>query len=361
MWKSLTVPKATTAWRTFTISDGGASTTGRYVTYSFRAAPPRTTTYYFAFGTAYSPRTTIKVRPAVSLAAEPPAATAGQPVVLGGAVLPLSTAGSQVTLQELVVAGPAPTWVAVGEATIADDGSYAFEWPAVEGTHTFRAFLPAGDQLLAAVEPCGDGDGGAGALTRALRSRRLPDGPARRLSSGSASGARPRTPSKCGHTSRNASTTLGSNCAPALRRSSSSASSSGIALRYGRSEVMAWKASQTNRMRAGRGIVVAGEAVGVAAAVPALVRGADRLADRREIVDRRDDALADDRVLRHHGELLVGELVGLVEDVPGDPDLADVVEDARVLQVAQLGLVEAESCGRPTTAIMASMSACSAV
>ncbi len=147
VWKSLIVAKATTAWRTFTISDGGASTTGRYVTYSFRAAPPRTTTYYFAFGTAYSPRTTIKVRPAVSLAAEPPAATAGQPVVLGGAVLPLSKAGSQITLQELVGA----TWIPLGEATIADDGSYAFEWPAVEGTHTFRASLPAGDQLLAAA------------------------------------------------------------------------------------------------------------------------------------------------------------------------------------------------------------------
>ena len=150
VWKSLTVAKATTAWRTFTISDGGASTTGRYVTYSFRAAPPCTTTYYFAFGTAYSPRTTIKVRPAVSLAAEPPAATAGQPVVLGGAVLPLRTAGSQITLQELVVPGPAPTWLDLGEATIANDGSYAFEWPAVEGTHTFRASLPAGNQLLAA-------------------------------------------------------------------------------------------------------------------------------------------------------------------------------------------------------------------
>ena len=83
----------------------------------------------------------------MSLAAEPPGATAGQPVVLGGAVLPLSKAGSQVTLPELVGA----TWVPLGEATIADDGSYAFDWPAVEGTHAFRASLPAGDQLLAAA------------------------------------------------------------------------------------------------------------------------------------------------------------------------------------------------------------------
>ena len=52
-----------------------------------------------------------------------------------------------------MVAGPAPTWLALGEATIANDGSYAFEWPAVEGTHTFRAYLPAGNQLLAASSP----------------------------------------------------------------------------------------------------------------------------------------------------------------------------------------------------------------
>ena len=130
VWKSTTVAKANMAWRTFAIE--GGSTTGRYVTYSFRAAPPRTTTYYFAYGTARSPKTTIGVRPAVSLAAEPPAATAGQTVVLRGSVLPSSTAGAQVSVQERI----GTTWLDVGAATIADDGSYAFEWTAVEGTHT---------------------------------------------------------------------------------------------------------------------------------------------------------------------------------------------------------------------------------
>ena len=145
VWKSSTVSKANTAWRTFTISDGGSSTTGRYVTYSFRVAPPRTTTYYFAYGTARSPRTTVEVRPAVTLAAEPPTATAGQPIVLAGAVLPLSKAGAQVTLEEIVGTLRTP----LGTATIAADGSFAFAWTAVEGTHTFRASLPEGDQLLA--------------------------------------------------------------------------------------------------------------------------------------------------------------------------------------------------------------------
>jgi len=146
-WQSTSVTKARTAWRSFTISDGGASTTGHFVTYSFRVAPGRATTYYFAYGTARSPKTTIRVRPAVTLAAEPPVTTAGQPVALGGTVLPLTTAGAPITLQELV----GISWWDLGAATIAGDGSYAFEWPAVEGTHTFRAYLPAGDRLLAAT------------------------------------------------------------------------------------------------------------------------------------------------------------------------------------------------------------------
>lgn len=146
VWKSVTVAKSRTIRRSFTMSDGGVTTTGRYVTYSFRAAPGRATTYYFAYGASRSPRTTVRVRPVVTLAAEPPVTAAGQPVALAGTVVPLSTAGAQITLQELV----GTTWLDVGETTIAGDGSYAFEWPAVEGTHTFRAHLPAGEQLLAA-------------------------------------------------------------------------------------------------------------------------------------------------------------------------------------------------------------------
>ena len=42
--------------------------------------------------------------------------------------------------------------------------------------------------------------------------------------------------------------------------------------------------------------------------------------------DPRDDALADDGVLRHLVELVAGELCRLVQDGAGDPDLADVME-----------------------------------
>jgi stage II sporulation protein D len=149
VWKSLAVAKADMAWKTFTISDGGSTATGRYVTYAFRAAPPRTTTYYFAYGGSQSPRTTIRVRPAVSLAAEPPSVTAGQTVTLRGTVLPRSKAGSDVTLQQLIGTGPTATWLDLGETTIAGDGSFAFAWVAVEGSYTFRALVPAGDQLVA--------------------------------------------------------------------------------------------------------------------------------------------------------------------------------------------------------------------
>ena len=54
--------------------------------------------------------------------------------------------------------------------------------------------------------------------------------------------------------SATAATTSGSNCVPAQRRSSASATSSGRASRYGRSEVIACSASQTATIRAGRGI-----------------------------------------------------------------------------------------------------------
>jgi peptidoglycan hydrolase-like amidase len=142
-WTSLSVAKVNMAWKTFTITDGGTTRTARYVTYAFRAAPPRTTTYYFAYGRSTSPRTTIKVAPAVSLTAEPSTVTAGQTVTLRGLVRPRSKAGSDVKLQYL----DGSHWTDVGSTTIASDGSYAFAWVAVEGTYTFRALVLAGDQL----------------------------------------------------------------------------------------------------------------------------------------------------------------------------------------------------------------------
>src|SRR4051794_12482100 len=72
------------------------------------------------------------------------------------------------------------------------------------------------------------------------------------------------------------------------------------------------------------------QAVRVAAAVEALVLAADDASHRAEARDRSQDALADDRVGLHDLELVVGQLGGLVEDVVGDGDLADVVQQRGV-------------------------------
>ncbi len=81
---------------------------------------------------------------------------------------------------------------------------------------------------------------------------------------------------------------------------------------------------------------LAGEAVGVAAAVPALVGGADDRPDRGEELDRPDDPLADDRVLLDLVPLLVGQRAGLVEGPARDGELADVVEGGGVAEHPQL-------------------------
>src|SRR3954470_9627508 len=62
--------------------------------------------------------------------------------------------------------------------------------------------------------------------------------------------------------SMTASTTAGSNWRPECRRSSAIASTTGIATRYGRSDVMAWKASQAQMIRAPSGISLAASASG---------------------------------------------------------------------------------------------------
>ena len=72
------------------------------------------------------------------------------------------------------------------------------------------------------------------------------------------------------------------------------------------------------------------QAVGVAAAVPALVLVADRAGDLFKAGHGHDDALADHRVLLHHFPLLVVELARLVQDLVGDSDLADVVQQRDV-------------------------------
>ena len=94
-------------------------------------------------------------------------------------------------------------------------------------------------------------------------------------------------------------------------------------------------------MRAPRGMLLALQAVGVAAAVPALVVVAD---DGREVArhaQRVADALADLGVLAHDAELVVRQRAGLVEDVLGDADLADVVQQGAVGDALQLAVAQA--------------------
>src|SRR5512133_1027793 len=85
---------------------------------------------------------------------------------------------------------------------------------------------------------------------------------------------------------------------------------------------------------------LAGQAVGVAAAVPAFVAGAPDPADGAQRLGRADDALADDRVLADEAPLGVVERAGLVQDRVRDGDLADVVQlggadhDVEVLGIA---------------------------
>ena len=87
---------------------------------------------------------------------------------------------------------------------------------------------------------------------------------------------------------------------------------------------------------------LAGEAVGVAAAVPALVLVADGGRDVAEPRQRAQDALADDRVLAHELPLVVVELAGLVQHVVGDADLADVVQHRDGLDLGHRPRLEPE-------------------
>ena len=76
--------------------------------------------------------------------------------------------------------------------------------------------------------------------------------------------------------------------------------------------------------------------VRVAAAVVALVRRADQRRDRGEEGDPLQHAGADRGVLVHPGALLGGQRTGLAEDLGGDRDLADVVEEGAVAEAVEL-------------------------
>src|SRR5919204_223695 len=86
---------------------------------------------------------------------------------------------------------------------------------------------------------------------------------------------------------------------------------------------------------------VAGEAVGVAAAVPALVRRADQRVDVLEERDLLEQARADRRVLLDLVELLAREAAWLRQQLAAHADLADVVQQPRVADGAHLVGAEA--------------------
>ena len=99
-----------------------------------------------------------------------------------------------------------------------------------------------------------------------------------------------------------------------------------IETRYGRSVVIASKASQTATTRAPSGISSSREPVRVAAAVPALVARAHEPRDRAQRRRLEQDALADQWMAPHEAPLDRVERAGLVEDGVRNGDLADVAE-----------------------------------
>ena len=100
-------------------------------------------------------------------------------------------------------------------------------------------------------------------------------------------------------------------------------------------------------MRAPSGICLAREAVGIAAAVPALVREAHERGELAQALDRLEDARADLRMLAHVLALAGVERAALAQELRGDADLADVVQHGGVLDVAQRRRIEAEHPADP--------------
>ena len=127
-------------------------------------------------------------------------------------------------------------------------------------------------------------------------------------------------------TASSAPTTSASNCVPALARSSAAASSRarGAAVAAVAGHRVPGVAGEDDARAERDGL--AGQAVGVAAAVPALVAGAHDAPHGAQRLGRADDALADDRVLADEAPLGLVERAGLVQDRVRDGDLADVVQ-----------------------------------
>ena len=88
--------------------------------------------------------------------------------------------------------------------------------------------------------------------------------------------------------------------------------------------------------------LVALQVVGVALAVVALVAGADDRTDVLELLDRREDPLAELRVRLDQRPLLVRQRPRLGQDRGRNPDLADVVEQRAELDALQRAGIETE-------------------
>ena len=105
-------------------------------------------------------------------------------------------------------------------------------------------------------------------------------------------------------------------------------------------------------IRASSGISSPGEPVGIARAVPALVARADDRADLLELLDRREDPLAERRgASRSRGAPPAVSGPGLARISAGIADLADVVEERAELDALQRRLVERRA-RRPTRSAM---------
>src|SRR5690242_580937 len=88
--------------------------------------------------------------------------------------------------------------------------------------------------------------------------------------------------------------------------------------------------------------LLTGDAVRVPAPVPALVAVAHDLAHLLQLLDRRDDPLAELGMRLHDGALLGSEPTGLGKDRALDADLADVVQQRTELEALQLRRLEPE-------------------
>ena len=105
--------------------------------------------------------------------------------------------------------------------------------------------------------------------------------------------------------------------------------------------VIAANASATERIEASSGIAVPAQPAWISTPVGLLVVRDD---PRREILERRalDEPRADLRMASHLVDLLVSERPGVTDDHVGDPDLADVVQEAGEPDARAALLVEAE-------------------